>query len=78
MTEVSLPPFKFRTLSSHNDALSRQLMEAIMIREKGNLNKKSEHALMSLLGSRLASTPGKQNKIRWRIGFKKETLRRGF
>ena len=36
------PKFKFRIVSCHKDALSRQIKEAVLIRHKGNLNMKNE------------------------------------
>ena len=42
--DLTPPQFKFSVLSSHKDALSRQLMEAIIIKEQGKLNKKQEYS----------------------------------
>ena len=42
--QTSAPKFKFEIVSTHRDALSRQLSEALQIRTQGNLNRKSEQA----------------------------------
>ena len=42
-TQVLPPRFKFAVVSSHKDALTRQLMEAILIRKGGKLNKRIEY-----------------------------------
>ena len=41
--------FKFKVLSSHKDPLSRQIREAVTIREQGNLNKRNEYSLNELI-----------------------------
>ena len=47
---ASIPPqFKFSIIDTHRDALSRQLQEAIFIRELGNLNRKQEFRLNELI-----------------------------
>ena len=38
------PPFSFKIVASHKDALSRQLHEAVLIGNRGTLNRKSEFA----------------------------------
>ena len=43
-TMAEPPSFTFKTLATHKDALSRQLHEAILIRNKGDLNRKYEFA----------------------------------
>ena len=43
------PTFSFRVISKHKDALSRQIKEAVLIRFKGNLNKKCEFASNELI-----------------------------
>ena len=47
--ETTPPEFKFRVLSKHKDALSRQISEAVRIRTRGNLNRKSEFATNELV-----------------------------
>ena len=47
--DTSPPVFKFKTVSQHKDALSRQIKEAVCIREFGDLNKKNEYALNELI-----------------------------
>ena len=47
--ETSPPEFKFRVLSKHKDALSRQISEAVRIRTRGNLNRKNEFATNELV-----------------------------
>ena len=43
------PTFSFRVISKHKDALSRQIKEAVLIKVKGNLNKKCEFASNELI-----------------------------
>ena len=43
------PVFKFEVISKHNDALSRQLGEALQIRKQGNLNRKQEFSINELI-----------------------------
>ena len=43
------PPFSYKTLATHGDALSRQLHEAVLIRTKGDLNRKYEFASNELV-----------------------------
>ena len=43
------PKFKFRIISQHKEALTRQIREAVCIREMGSLNKKNEFALNELI-----------------------------
>ena len=43
------PTFKFKKITSHGDPLTRQLMEATIIRGKGTLNRKTEYALNELI-----------------------------
>ena len=52
--QTTPPTFKFQILGVHKDALSRQLHEAIQIRTRGNLNKRSEFAINELI--RMEST----------------------
>ena len=40
--ETEPPVFKFKNLSKHGDPLSRQVREAVCIREMGNLNRRNE------------------------------------
>ena len=47
--DTSPPKFKFTVLSGHRDPLSRQLKEAVMIGNAGNLNKKNEFGLNELI-----------------------------
>ena len=56
------PDFKFEAVSSHEDVLSEQITEAVLIREQGNLNQKlefSKNELIRVRSGRL-STPGKR------------------
>ena len=39
-TETVEPEFKFTIVSAHKDALSRQIKEAVLIKDIGNLNMK--------------------------------------
>ena len=48
-TEGAPPKFSFKLASKHNDPLSRQLMEAVSIREKGNLNRRNEFSLNEIV-----------------------------
>ena len=48
-TQTTPPQFKFSVISSHKDALSRQLSEAIHIRSQGNLNKRNEFSINELV-----------------------------
>ena len=48
-TLTTPPQFKFEIISSHRDALSRQLCEAILIRKEGNLNRRNEFSLNELV-----------------------------
>ena len=43
------PTFEFKVLSKHKDALTRQIREAILIRNRGNLNKRDEFALNEII-----------------------------
>ena len=43
-TLIRPPPFTYMTLATHKDPLLRQLHEAILIRIKGDLNRKCEFA----------------------------------
>lgn len=43
------PKFKFKVISKHSDALGRQVNEAVVIRDKGVLNKKKEYALNEII-----------------------------
>ena len=43
------PDFKFKILSQHKDALSRQIREAVCIKEWGTMNRKNEFALNELI-----------------------------
>ena len=43
-TSAIPPSFSFRVISKHKDALSRQIKEAVLIKSRGNLNKKCEFA----------------------------------
>ena len=47
-TALRPPDFKFKVESSHRDALSRQICEAVMIEETGILNSKSEFGMNHL------------------------------
>ena len=38
------PAFTFKIVSKHKDALSRQIKEAVLIKSRGNMNKKCEFA----------------------------------
>ena len=42
LTDTSAPEFKFTISSCHRDALSHQIMEALLIKEQGNLNMRQE------------------------------------
>ena len=46
---TSPPTFKFKAVTSHKDALSRQLHEAVLIKTKGTLNRKHEFASNHLI-----------------------------
>ena len=48
-TEGAPPQFSFKLASKHNDPLSRQLMEAVSIRDKGNLNRRNEFSLNEIV-----------------------------
>ena len=48
-TEMIPPDFKFKIHSSHKDPLSRQLREAIFIRQVGNLNRRDEYAFNEVI-----------------------------
>ena len=48
-SEPTPPVFKFEVISKHKDALSRQLNEALHIRNQGNLNKKQEFSFNELI-----------------------------
>jgi len=48
-TDVVAPEFKFQVVSSHRDAMSRQLTEAVLILKQGNLNRKKEYLLNELI-----------------------------
>ena len=43
------PPFSYKTVATHGDALSRQLHEAVLIRSRGDLNRKYEFASNELV-----------------------------
>ena len=46
----TVPPiFKFKTLSKHGDALSRQVREAVTIMARGKLNKKNEFGINEII-----------------------------
>ena len=47
--ETTPPRFSFKTVSVHKDALSRQVREAIVIRDRGKLNRKNEYALNEII-----------------------------
>ena len=57
------PRFKFEILSSHKDALSRQLCEALHIRNKGNLNRKTEFALNEIIRMETTTYSWEQSKL---------------
>ena len=47
---LSTPPsFSYKVLATHSDALSRQLHEAVLIRSKGDMNRKYEFASKELV-----------------------------
>ena len=47
---LTVPPeFEYKIIASHKDALSRQLHEAVLISNKGNLNRKNEFASNQLI-----------------------------
>ena len=48
-TSATPPTFSYKIISSHNDALSRQLQEAVMIRARGDMNRKYEFASNELV-----------------------------
>ena len=48
-TRTTPPVFKFKSVSKHNDALSRQVKEALLIKERGNLNRRNEYALNEII-----------------------------
>ena len=43
------PKFEFKVLSKHNDALSRQVREAVTILDRGKLNKKNEFGINEII-----------------------------
>ena len=47
--EVKTPQFEFKVLGKFKDPLSRQVREALTIKEKGNLNKRNEFALNEII-----------------------------
>ena len=48
-TRTSPPEFSFKILSVHKDALSRQIREAVVIKDRGKLNKRDEFAINELI-----------------------------
>ena len=61
-TALRPPDFKFKVESSHSDALSRQICEAVMIEETGILNSKSEFGMNHLCRMVTDSGPWKTDK----------------
>ena len=60
------PEISFQVFSKHGDPLSRQLMEAVSIRDKGNLNRKNEFSvneLVKLLPSKYTWDADKEDNI---------------
>ena len=47
--EPQAPQFNYKVLATHNDALSRQINEAVHIRAKGDMNSKQEFASNELI-----------------------------
>ena len=62
-TDTKRPGFKFKVVSSHREALSRQICEAILIEETGTLNSKSEFGMNHLCRMVTAHSPWKTEKI---------------
>ena len=47
--ETVSPKFSFQVVSKHKDPLSRQLKEAVCIKEEGALNRRNEYQLNELV-----------------------------
>ena len=48
-TSTTPPVFTFKVLSKHSDALSRQVKEALVILQKGKLNKRNEFSINEII-----------------------------
>ena len=73
--EMVPPVFKFTALSTHRDCLSRQLREAIFIKEKGRLNRKKEYSNNELIKMEVQSYSWEQERIAAAEGQEKRRVK---
>ena len=62
--DIECPAFKFKMVGQYKDALTRQISEAILISEKGGLNKKCEFRVNELCRLVPRQTAKEQEKLR--------------
>ena len=74
-TEIDPPRFKFDVISTHRDCLSRQLREAILIRERGRLNRKKEYSNNELIKMEVNTYSWEQDRQTTEEGTEKRCMK---
>ena len=62
-TTMEPPEFAFKVFSKYKDSLSRQILEAILIEDRGNLNKKFEFGINHISRLEAGMTQWDKNKL---------------
>ena len=73
-TEAIAPDFEFNVVSSHRDPLSRQVKEAVLISNKGKLNKKKEFAINEILRMEAGNYSWEMDQEHHNSRIKEQTL----